>query len=161
VQSRSTPITARRLSATETNKSSVGDADGNDNSPKASSEQKRKWAGEWEFQPDHTSIPRIEERIMEFYRQHRMRVYQSTMQKLIALINHVASTGGEARLGIASLRKMGFPDHASRKHISRLERAGIIDIIHDYCPAAARSNRYKLTRSAMEVIMKGRIAKTA
>jgi len=124
-------------------------------------EEKRKKAEAWQFKPDYTPIPVIESAIREFYRDHGLRTYQVTMQKLIALINHLAARGGEARLGVESLAKMGFCGYESRKHIERLEQAGVIDTFDDYCPAAGRSRRFKLTKRAMAVIAESRAVKTA
>ena len=124
-------------------------------------DNKRKKAEQWQFKPDYTPIPVIESAIREFYQKHGLRMYQATMKKLIALINYLSSRGGEARLGVESLTKMGFCGHVSRKHIERLEQMGVIDIFDDYCPAAARSKRFKLTKRARTIVAESRAVKTA
>ena len=124
-------------------------------------DDKRKKAEQWQFEPDYTPIPLIESAIRDFYQKHGLRMYQATIKKLIALINYLSSRKGEARLGIESLEKMGFCGHVSRKHIERLEQMGIIDIFDDYCPSAARSTRFKLTKRAMTIVDENRVVKTA
>jgi hypothetical protein len=125
------------------------------------SEARRNTAEAWHFEPDHTPIPALETIIIAFYERNGWRVYDTTLRKLIALINHLASQGGEGRIGVASLAKMGFPDDTARQHLKRLESAGIIHIFNDYCPAAGRSKRYKLTKMAMEAVTKKTTEKIA
>ena len=122
---------------------------------------KRKSAEDWVFQPDHTPLPAMEAAIKTFYKENGWRVYGSTLRKLIALIHYLASHGGEGRIGVESLAKMGFSDATARQHVKRLEAAGIIHIYEEYCPAAGRSNRFKLTKMAMAVAAKKTIEKSA
>ena len=42
--------------------------------------------------------------------------YKPTMKKITRFINYLRKKGGEARLGVKALAKMGFPDHNARKH---------------------------------------------
>src|SRR5262249_15918747 len=72
-----------------------------------------------------------------------------TWPKLQRFLNHLwKSPGHEARLGIESLRKMGFSDSRSRRHISILK--GLIDT-EGYCPAAGVSKLYRLKDRAVKM----------
>ena len=111
--------------------------------------EKRQAADKWEYEPDDTSLPtELEKRVRDYYRKEGLKIYEPTMKSLTRLINHLWKSGGEARVGIQSLKKMGFSNHAARQHVRRLEDMGIINA-SGYCPAAAVSKGYKLSKRTM------------
>mgnify|MGYP001022575944 CR=1 FL=1 len=129
----------------------------NEQESESSDKETRKQRAEaWQFKPDYTPIPVIESAIEEFYSKHGLRLYRSTLNKMLALINYLASRDGEARLGVESLKKIGFNGHQARQHIQRLEQIGVLDIFDDYCPAAGRSKRFRLTNRAMTIVAETR-----
>ena len=72
------------------------------------------------------------------------------MKKIVRFLNHLRKKGGEARLGVKSLAKMGFYDHDARKHLEMLADAGIIQKVKGYSPARAQGLRYRLTKRTMK-----------
>jgi predicted ArsR family transcriptional regulator len=62
------------------------------------------------------------------------------------------SRGGEGRLSIKSLKKMGFTSHLSRQHIKNLEEMGVIET-QGYCPVAGISKLYRLRKSALKMFI--------
>ena len=102
----------------------------------------------WTFEPDDTPLPaRLEAAIASFYDKRKLKMNKPTLKKLTRLINFIRSKGGEARLSIKALRKIGFSNHRSRQHISNLEQMGVIDT-QGYCPAAGISKLFRLREPA-------------
>ena len=71
------------------------------------------------------------------------------MRKITRLVNYLHKKGGEARLGVKALAKMGFPDYDARKHLEMLADAGIVRKVKGYSPALAQGLRYRLTKQTM------------
>jgi predicted ArsR family transcriptional regulator len=71
------------------------------------------------------------------------------MKKVARLLNYLWMKGGEARLGVKALAKMGFPDHNSRKHLELLADAGIVQRLKGYSPVMGRGIRHRLTKRTM------------
>ena len=61
------------------------------------------------------------------------------MRKITSFINYLRTKGGEARLGVKSLAKMGFPDGDQRKHLEMLAAAGVIRKVKGYSPGLGRA----------------------
>lgn len=111
---------------------------------------RRKAAEKWVFHPDNTPLPEdLAQRIQEIYGTSGMRLYQPTMMKIISFLNYLKSKGGEARLGVKSLAKMGFTDYSSRQHLRRLAHAGVIRTMKAACASEGRSNKFMLSRKTL------------
>ena len=111
---------------------------------------RRMEAEKWVFEPDDTPLPEeLRERIEGAYRQAGRRLFKPTMKKITRLLNYLWQKGGEARLGVKSLAKMGFPDHNARKHLELLADAGIIQKLKGYSPVMGRGIRHRLTKRTM------------
>jgi len=111
---------------------------------------RRMVAEQWEFQPDDTPLPdELKTTIEGAYRESGKRLYKPTMKKIARLVNYLHKKGGEARLGVKALAKMGFPDYNARKHLEMLAKAGVIRKIKGYSPALAQGLRYRLTKRTM------------
>jgi hypothetical protein len=111
--------------------------------------EKREAANNWEFEADDSPLPaELEKRIVDYYYNQGVKCYKPTIKNLTRLINHLRKSGGEARVGVQLLKKMGFADHAARQHVKRLEEMGIITT-SGYCPAAAISKTFKLSKRTM------------
>ena len=70
------------------------------------------------------------------------------MRKLTRLLNHLWKRNGEARVGVKTLKKMGFANNAARQHVKRLEKMGVISV-SGYCPASGISKAFKLSKRTM------------
>jgi hypothetical protein len=115
---------------------------------------KRKWAEDWVFEPDSTPLPEeLHKRIRVYYEEKQLRLYAPTIQKLTWFLNYLWKMGGEARLGIQSLKKMGFSDYQARQHIQRLKDMGLITD-GGYSQVAAISKNYKLSKRTMAMFNK-------
>jgi len=107
-------------------------------------------AERWEFQPDDTPLPdELKATIEGAYQDSGKRLYKPTLKKITWFINYLHKKQGEARLGVKSLAKMGFPDGDQRRHLEMLAEAGVIRKIKGYSPALARGLRYQLTKRTM------------
>ncbi len=112
-------------------------------------QEKREAANNWEYKADDTPLPaELEKRIRGYYQGQGLNFYTPTIRKLSRLINHLRKSGGEARVGVQLLKRMGFANYAARQHIKRLEKMGIITT-SGYCPAAAISKAFKLSKKTM------------
>ena len=102
--------------------------------------------------PDDTPLPdALVDQVESAYRQTDKRLFKPTKEKLTRLLNYLWLKGGEARLGVKSLAKLGFPDHNSRKHLDLLVTAGIIQKLKGYSPALGRGIRHRVTKRTMAV----------
>lgn len=111
---------------------------------------RRREAEQWEFPPDDNPLPdTLQERIEDAYRESGKRLYKPTLRKITCFINYLHKKGGEARLGVKSLAKMGFPDGDQRRHLEMLADAGIILKVKGYSPVLAQGLRYRLTKGTM------------
>jgi len=116
---------------------------------KQTPKEKREAANNWEYEADDSPLPaELEKRILDYYYNHGVKCYKPTIKNLTRLINHLWKTGGEARVGVQLLKKMGFANYSARQHVKRLEEMGIITA-SGYCPAAATSKAYKLSKRTM------------
>ena len=117
--------------------------------PTQTPQGKREAADNWKYEPDDSPLPtELEKRIRDYYYDQGLNFYKPTIKKLSRLINHLWKSGGEARVGVQLLKKMGFADHAARQHVKRMEDMGIISA-SGYCPAAAISKAFKLSKRTM------------
>jgi hypothetical protein len=91
----------------------------------------------------------LREKIQGAYRQTGRRLFKPTMKEITRFINYLRKKGGEARLGVKALAKMGFPDHNARKHLEMLADAGIVRKVKGYSPVLAQGLRYRLTKQTM------------
>lgn len=124
-----------------------------------SSSKRRESASEWTFEPDDSPLPEnIKNDILGYYQRCNKSIQKRTFKKLIRFINHLRRQGGEARLGIKSLAKMGFSNHAARQHIKTLEKIGIINI-GGYYPAGGLGTSYRLAKKAMPKIEQSLVKK--
>ena len=115
---------------------------------KASS--RRMEAEQWKFQPDDTPLPdELKATIEDAYREGSKRLYRPTMRKITWFINFLNKKGGEARLGVKALAKMGFPDYDARKHLEMLAAAEIVRKVKGYSPTLAQGLRFRLTKRTM------------
>ena len=111
---------------------------------------RRMEAERWEFQPDDTPLPDgLKTTIEGAYRESGKRLYKPTMRKITWFINYLHKKGGEARLSVKALAKMGFPDGDQRRHLEMLSDAGVIRKVKGYSPVLAQGLRYRLTKSTM------------
>ena len=61
-----------------------------------------------------------------------------------------------------ALKKMGFPDHASRQHLKHLTDAGILKVAGQYSTTLGRGKAYGIGKKALEFIENARMkVKTA
>jgi len=111
---------------------------------------RRMEAEKWIFEPDDTPLPEELTKLIEgAYGQAGRRLFKPTMKKVARLLNYLWMKGGEARLGVKALAKMGFPDHNSRKHLELLADAGIVQRLKGYSPVMGRGIRHRLTKRTM------------
>jgi hypothetical protein len=104
----------------------------------------------WVFQPDDTPLPdALEQAIHNFYRRKELKMNKPTFKKLVRFLNFLRSKGGEGRLSIKALKKMGFSNHPARQHVKHLEEMGLI-ATQGYCPAAGISKLYRLRPRALD-----------
>ena len=102
------------------------------------------------FQPDDTLLPdELRTTIESAYQNAGKRLYKPTMKKITWIINYLHKKGGEARLGVKALAKMGFPDYNARKHLEMLADAGIVRKIKGYSPALAQGLKFRLSKRTM------------
>jgi len=107
-------------------------------------------AEQWKFQPDDTPLPdELKTTVEEAYRDAGKRLFKPTMRKITCFINYLRKKGGEARLGVKALAKMGFFDGDQRRHLAMLADAGIVRKIKGYSPALAQGLKYRLTKKTM------------
>jgi hypothetical protein len=107
-------------------------------------------ATEWNFQPDDTPLPEnLRKRLQEFYGRCHLQLRRSTLRTITRFINHLKANGGTGHLSIASLKKIGFCNDRARKHLSRLEAAGMI-WRGGYAPYAGIGRQFSLTDAAKE-----------
>jgi hypothetical protein len=107
----------------------------------------------WVFVPDDSPLPpALKKAILRYYERNKLKMNAPTFTKLIRLINYLHSRGGEGRLSIKSLKKMGFTSHLSRQHIKNLEEMGVIET-QGYCPVAGISKLYRLRKSALKMFI--------
>lgn len=87
----------------------------------------RQKAEQWNPILDESPLPnQLEAGIRRYYRRHGLRIKKPTIVKIRQFLNHISACSGEARLGIESLKKLGFTGHHSRRHIKHLEDMGVI-----------------------------------
>jgi hypothetical protein len=87
----------------------------------------RQKAEQWNPILDESPLPnQLEAGILRYYRRHGLRIKKPTIVKIRRFLNHISACSGEARLGIKSLKKLGFSGHHVRKHIKHLEDMGVI-----------------------------------
>ena len=119
---------------------------------------RRQKAEQWVYVPDETALPEaLEQAISKFYIRTGLKIKKPTWIKLRRFLNHIwTNPGHEARLGLESLRKMGFSNSRIRRHIKNLEKMGVIDT-QGYCPAAGVSKRYRLRKPAVKMFKEARL----
>ncbi|MGO9115349.1 MAG: hypothetical protein ACLP9L_39555, partial [Thermoguttaceae bacterium] len=111
---------------------------------------RRMEAEKWVFEPDDTPLPEeLTEKIEGAYREAGRHLYKPTMKRVTRFINYLRKKGGEARLGVKALAKMGFHDHEARKHLETLADVGIIRKLKGYSPVLGRGIRHRLTKRTM------------
>ncbi len=113
-----------------------------------SREEKKKLPSpaQWVYSPDLTPLPQLLENIIrEQLRKNGAR--EKTYPKIVGFLNHLKDKDGEARLGIESLKKMGFSDHRSRQHITMLRKLGLL-LEKGYSPVIGLGKLYVLTAKA-------------
>ena len=104
---------------------------------------------QWVYTPDLTPLPEQMERlIQEGLKRNGAR--GKTYPKLVGFLNHIRAKDGEARLGIESLKKMGFSDHRARQHINMLRQMGLL-LEKGYSPVIGLGKLYVLTAKAREL----------
>ena len=119
-------------------------------------EYRRRKAEEAVYEPDETSLPEmLEAAIRRFYEKHNIKCRKPTWLKVVRFLNYLWGKSGEGRLGIESLKKMGFTNHSSRQHIKHLETMGVI-VSEGYCPVAGISKLYRLREPATKMFAEGR-----
>jgi hypothetical protein len=74
-----------------------------------------------------------------------------TYLKLVAFLNYLKSKGGEGRLGIESLKKFGFSNHAARQYIEALPKMGIVRM-KGYSHVLGLGKLFVLTPRARELM---------
>ena len=130
--------------------------------PVKSKEDRQQRAEDWIFQPDETPLPEsLQDLITAYYEGNRLACYKPTWKKITQLLNHVHGQGGEARLGVETLAKMGFMNHASRQHVQRLVDAGVLRKTKEYSTITGLGRGYRLSKKTMEMFEEKVKAKTA
>jgi hypothetical protein len=105
----------------------------------------------WVFAPDNTPLPdELDQAIQKFYQRNKLKMNKPTEAKIVRFINFIRAKVGGARIGVKSLKKMGFSNHAARQHIKNLEKMRII-ATEGYCPAAHISKLYRFTERTKEM----------
>ncbi len=105
---------------------------------------------DWIYIPDLTPLPeQLKTRIREVLKSDGAK--SKTFDKLVGFLNHLKSKNGEARLGVKSLKKMGFSDHRARQHISTLREMGLL-IEKSGSPVAGLGKMFVLTSRARELL---------
>lgn len=104
---------------------------------------------QWVYSPDLTPLPPLLENIIrEQLRKNGAR--EKTYPKIVGFLNHLKDKDGEARLGIESLKKMGFSDHRSRQHITMLRQLGLL-LEKGYSPVIGLGKLFVLTAKARKL----------
>ena len=99
-------------------------------------------AERWAFEADDSPLPDVlAQRLQGVYRVSNKRLYKPTMRKITCVLNYLRKKGGEARLGVKALAKMGFPDGRQRRHLEMLADSGVIQKIRGYSPVLAQGLR--------------------
>ena len=110
-------------------------------------------AEKWIYEPDDTPLPdALNARMRGYYAKRRIGLNKPSLVKIRRFLNHLRANSGEARLGIESLKKMGFTSDHARQHIKHLEEMGLI-VIGDYSPVAGVSRSFRLIREARDLLL--------
>lgn len=105
----------------------------------------------WVPSNDESPLPRdMEQRIREALKNTGAK--EKTYTKLVKLINHIRNEGGETRLGVESLKKMGFSNHSQRQHYTMLREMGILLIKEDYSPVLHLGKSFVLTAETRQAL---------
>jgi hypothetical protein len=108
----------------------------------------------WMPELDETPLPtELSEAIQKFYKHNQLTMYKPTRRKIARFINYLRSKGGEARLSVKALKKLGFSNHDLRQHINHLKRMRLI-VTEGYSAAAHISKRFRLTERAVEMFIR-------
>jgi hypothetical protein len=125
-------------------------------------DDRRDRAENWEFKADDTPLPEeLESLITRYYQNKKVSCYKPTMVKITRLINHLHRNQGQVRMGIKTLAKIGFTNHASRQHVQHLVDAGILRKAGEYSSAMGLGREYRLARKVMEMFVVRTKTKTA
>jgi len=107
-------------------------------------EFRRQQAKQWIYVPDERPLPSALEAIIRgYYAKHGIKLGKRMFVKILRFLNYLSTHSGEARLGIKSLKKMGFSNHPARQHLSHLEKLGVIETAA-HCKAAGLSKQFRL-----------------
>jgi hypothetical protein len=118
-------------------------------SPKREEEDERPDPNDWVYTPDLTPLPKaLETMIRSELKAKGAR--EKTYGIIVGLLNHIRSKDGDARLGIESLKKMGFSDHRSRQYITMLRQMGLF-FEKGYSPAVGLGKQFVFTVKAREL----------
>ena len=110
-------------------------------------------AEKWIYEPDDTALPdALDARIRGYYAKRAIGLNKPSLVKIRRFLNHLRANSGEARVGIKSLKKMGFTSDHTRQHIKHLEEMGLI-VIGDYSPVAGVSRSFRLIREARDLLL--------
>jgi hypothetical protein len=107
---------------------------------------------EWAYKPDDTPLPeKLLAVIQTHYAKEKKRLTKPTLNKLTRFINHLHQQGGEGRLSIEALKKMGFGNDRARAHLVMMEDAKVI-WRGGYCPAEGIGRKFTLAKRTMEMM---------
>ena len=115
-------------------------------------EERRHSAAEWDYKPDDTPLPeKLLAVIQAHYDKEKKRLTKPTLKKLNRFINHLHHQGGEGRLSIEALKKMGFGNDRARGHLVMLEGAKVI-WRGGYCPAEGIGRKFTLRKRTIKMM---------
>lgn len=94
---------------------------------------------------DERPLPELlKARILGYYAAKGIRIKKQTIVAITRLLRHISTIPEGRRLSQKALKKFGFSNDRTRRHIRHLELIGLISIV-PACPAAGVSNRFSLT----------------
>lgn len=112
----------------------------------------RRRAEAWKYEPDDRPMPEaLKAAILSYYTKKGLRIKKPTIVTISRFLRHLSAISEERRLSIQALKKIGFANDRSRRHLTHLEAMGIIRI-NGYCPAAAISKGFRLTDKGRKLL---------
>ena len=103
----------------------------------------------WVPDLDDTPLPpALEKAIQHYYGRHGLKMNAPSRKKIVQFINYLRSRGGEGRLSIKALHKMGFTSYLSRQHIHNLD--GWLIATEGYSKSAHISKLYRLSKWTLD-----------